>query len=337
MRMDGHDIVAIGASAGGVAAVRSLLRGLPKDFPAAIFVVIHVSPHGPSALPRIFSRAGPLPARHPADGEPIRPETVYVAPPDRHLLIRPGRILLSRGPQENHTRPAVDPLFRSAALAYGPRVIGVVLTGYLDCGTAGLLSIKARGGVAIVQDPRDAEVPEMPASAIRHATVDHVAALRDIPALLGRLVEEPAAPWPKHLVGTLAEVEGDEPGVGAEIVCPICQGRLTETHINGYQMFRCHVGHAFSLESVAAEQAEEVERALWSAARALEESATLSARLATTSRGELRHRFAEREQTQIRDAELIRQILLSGGTLRRTDAGPPDEAAIAAEPDEPVS
>ena len=332
-----RDVVVVGASSGGFEALGALVSALPADFPAAVFVVLHVQPGFASTLPEQFSRRGPLRAAHAIHGEPIVPGRIYLAPPDNHLMLRPGYVQVVRGPKENGHRPAVDALFRTAATAYGPRVIGVVLTGYLDCGTAGLLSIKARGGVAVVQDPRDAEVPEMPASAIRHAPVDHVAALRDIPALVARLVEETAGPWPNHLPGTLAEVEGDELGVGADIVCPICQGRLTETQVNGYQMFRCHVGHSFSLESVAAEQAEEVERALWSAARALEESATLSARLAATSTTSLRPRFAEREQTQMRDAALIRQILLAGGVLRRTDAGPPEEAALAAASDEPPS
>jgi len=197
-----------------------------------------------------------------------------------------------------------------------------------------LLSIKARGGKAIVQDPRDAQVVAMPASAIRHAPVDFVAPISDIPGLVTKLVGEPASPRPPHLPGVLAEVEGDEPGVGSDIVCPICHGKLTETEVNGYHSFRCHVGHSFSLESVAAEQAEEVERALWSAARALEESAALAGRLAASARGEMHQRFAEKEQAQMRDADLIRRILLAGGILARPDTSQTGDAPVTSEPNE---
>jgi two-component system chemotaxis response regulator CheB len=333
----GHDIVVVGASAGGTEALSELVSGLPADLPAAIFIVLHVHPASSGTLPELLSRRGPLRAVNAIHGEPIVPGQIYLAPADNHLTLRPGFMQVVRGPKENGHRPSVDALFRTASTAYGPRVIGVVLTGHLDCGTAGLLSIKARGGKAIAQDPTEAAAGNMPASAIQHVPVDHVAPIRDIPALLARLVREPAGPWPAHLAGVLAEVEGDEPGIGADIVCPICQGRLTETEINGFQMFRCHVGHSFSMESVAAEQAEEVERALWSAARALEESATLASRLATTGDPALRGRFAEKAEAQVRNADLIRRILLGGGVLARTDATAVGEAAVRAEPDEPPS
>jgi two-component system chemotaxis response regulator CheB len=279
-----------------------------------------VQPGFASTLPDVRARRGPLRAAHALHGEPIVPGRIYVAPPDNHLMLRPGFMQVVRGPKENGHRPAIDPLFRTAAVAYGSRVVGVVLTGNLDCGTAGLLSIKARGGVAVVQDPTDAEVMAMPMSAIKHVDVDHVEPLDDIPALVTRLVNEPAGAWPAHLPGALVEMEGDEPGVAADIVCPICQGKLTESEVEGFHVFRCHVGHSFSLESVAAEQAEEVERALWAAARALEESASLAGRLATTGSGPLRQRFAEKAEAQMRDAALIRRILLSGGVLARPDA-----------------
>jgi two-component system, chemotaxis family, protein-glutamate methylesterase/glutaminase len=332
-----HDIVVVGASTGGVEALSQLVAGLPPDLPAAVFIVLHLAPGSASRLPELLSRRGPLRATHALHGEAIVPGRIYLAPPDNHVTLRPGSVQVLRGPKENGHRPSVDALFRTASTAYGPRVIGVVLTGYLDCGTAGLLSIKARGGLAIVQDPREAEVSSMPMSAIQHVAVDHVAPLRDIPRLIARLVDEPAGPRPKHPPGTLAEVEGDEPGVAADIVCPICHGKLTETEVNGYHSFHCHVGHAFSLESVAAEQAEEVERALWSAARALEESAALAGRLAAAGHGPLRSRFAEKEQAQMRNAELIRRILLAGGVLARRDASPEGEVPVTAEPNETTS
>lgn len=329
-----HDILVVGASTGGIEALGQLVAGLPADLPAAVFVVLHMQPGFASVLPEMLARRGPLRATHAIHGEPIMPGRIYLATPDNHLTLRPGFVQVVRGPKENGHRPSIDALFRTASVAYGSRVIGAVLTGYLDCGTAGLLSIKARGGIAVVQDPRDAEVPAMPNSAIRHAPVDHVVPIRDMPALVTRLVGEPAGPRPGHLPGVIGEVEGDEPGVGSDIVCPICHGRLTETEVNGYHSFHCHVGHAFSLESVAAEQAEEVERALWSAARALEESAALSGRLAARHRGEMQQRFAEKEEAQMRDAELIRRILLSGGVLARPDESQTGDAPVTAEPNE---
>ncbi len=166
--MAGHDIVVIGGSAGGVEALRRICEGLPSDFPAAVFVVVHISPNSRSIMPDLLSRAGKLPARHPKDDEPINRGVIYVAPPDMHMLLRPGHVILRRGPQENRTRPAINPLFRSAAVTYGSRVIGVVLSGLLDDGCAGLLAIKSCGGVCIVQEPDDAMWSEMPRNALAH-------------------------------------------------------------------------------------------------------------------------------------------------------------------------
>lgn len=331
----GHDIIVVGASSGGIDALSRLVAGLPADLPAAVFAVLHMEPGFASTLPELLARHGQLRVGHAIHGEPVVPGRIYLAPPDNHLMLRPGFMQVVRGPKENGHRPAIDALFRTAATAYGPRVVGVVLTGYLDCGTAGLLSIKARGGKAIVQDPSDAQVTAMPRSAIEHAPVDHVVPLSEIAGLVARLAREPAGPWPPHLPGVLSEVEGDEPGAAAEIVCPICHGKLTATEVNGYHIFHCHVGHAFSLESVAAEQAEEVERALWSAARALEESASLAGRLAAAAGGgDMRRRFAEKEQAQRQDADLIRRILLSSGLLARPDRSESGDAPVTAEPNE---
>jgi two-component system chemotaxis response regulator CheB len=316
----GHDIVVIGASAGGLAALTELVAGLPADLPAAVFVVVHLFPTSSSSLPDILSSKGPLHASHAVHGEPISSGRIYVAPPDVHLMLRPGHVQVLRGPKENGHRPAVDALFRSASIAYGPRVIGVVLSGYQDDGTAGLMSIKARGGLAVVQDPNQATVLEMPRSAMTHVAVDHVVSSERLPALIAGLVDEPVAPATTGAVGGLAELEGDRAGAASEIVCPVCQGKLTLAESNGFQTFRCHVGHAFSLASVAAEQAEEIERALWAAVRALEEGAALAKRLAATASRDLRHRFLERQEAQRGQAALIRQILLTGGQLSPTDA-----------------
>ncbi|HUS24539.1 MAG TPA: chemotaxis protein CheB, partial [Candidatus Binatia bacterium] len=284
--MPKRDIVVIGASAGGVPALLKLVAGLPAGLPAAVFVVIHMRPGHDSQLPELLSQRGPLPAVHAIHGEAIVPGRIYVGPMDNHLMLRFGYMHVARGPKENGHRPSVDALFRTAARAYGPRVVAVVLTGHGDCGTAGLMSVRARGGVGVVQDPEEAMAPDMPRHALRLAAPEHVAPLEQIPALIARLVRE-AGPAGPQAIGTVSrdvmELEGDELGVRAEAVCPLCQGVLTRSEVNGHESYRCHVGHAFSLGSMAYEQAESVERALWSAVRALEESASLAHRLSGRS------------------------------------------------------
>lgn len=188
----GYDIIAIGGSAGSVAALVQVVQGFPPDLPAAVFVVVHSSPHFPSLLPEILQRSGPLPAVHPEDGAPIEPGRIYVAPPDRHLLVKREYMRVVFGPKENRFRPAIDPLFRTAAQAYGKRVIGIVLSGLLSDGTAGLIEIKQRGGMAIVQDPQEAAVPCMPQSAIKHVAVDHILFSADMARVLFELSHEPA-------------------------------------------------------------------------------------------------------------------------------------------------
>jgi two-component system, chemotaxis family, protein-glutamate methylesterase/glutaminase len=190
--MPGHDIVVVGLSAGGIEALVRLVKGLPANLAAAVFVVHHFPPSGISFLPQILQRAGPLRAKHAAHSEPICGNRIYVSPPDRHLLLNRGTVLLTRGPRENGHRPAIDPLFRSAAEAYGRRVIGVLLSGTLDDGTAGLGLIKQNGGIAVVQEPADALYPGMPSSALQQAEVDHVVPAAEIGPLLERLVNEPA-------------------------------------------------------------------------------------------------------------------------------------------------
>lgn len=310
----------IGASAGGVGALLELVSRLPADLPAAVFVTIHQSASHASRLPDLLSARGPLRATHPVDGEQPRVGRIYVAPPDNHLLVRAGFVSVVRGPKENGHRPSVDLLFRSASMAYGSRVIGVILTGYLDCGTAGLLSIKGRGGTAVVQDPNEAEAPDMPRSAIAHVAVDHVLPLARIPELLDRLTREPPDPQPRRVSGETLEMEGDQPGMPAPLVCPTCQGVLTESQLNGFQEFRCHVGHAFSLSSMVAEQAESVERALWAAVRALEEAAGLTRRLAERARGDLRARFEEKELHQRQQSEVLKRLLASRDQLSVLDS-----------------
>jgi two-component system, chemotaxis family, protein-glutamate methylesterase/glutaminase len=323
-----RDIVVIGASAGGVDAVLKLVAGLPADLPSAVFVVIHMQAGFASKLPELLTQQGPLPAAHAVHGEAVTPGRIYVAPPDNQLLVRNGYVEVVRGPKENGHRPSVDALFRTASAAYGPRVIGVVLTGYLDCGTAGMLSIKARGGLAVAQDPSDAAVSEMPSSAIKHAPVDHVTTLDQLAPLLSSLTREAAGEWPAHVRSEVLQIEGAEPGSPAELVCPACNGKITESELGGFQIFRCHVGHAFSLKSISSAQAEEVERALWAAARALDEGAALSRRLVSSARGEMRQRFLEKAEAQSRQADVIRKIILRGDRLSPEDAPAVDSAPI---------
>lgn len=321
-----RDIVVIGCSVGGVEALQKLVAGLPEAFPASVFVVMHLSPQSVSVLPEILKRAGPLPAYHPQDNDAIRYGAIYVAPPDNHLMIEDGRMRLTRGPKENRHRPAVDPLFRSAARWYGSRVIGVVLTGSLDDGTAGLLAIKKRGGVAIVQDPQEALAPGMPESALDVVSVDHVAPMDQIPELLNKLVAVEVAVNGKGKSSRLkketeiAELDDmnaiedeNRPGTPSSFACPECGGVLWE--LDGEEMlrFRCRVGHAYTAGSLSVEQTEAVESALWAAMRALEEGASLARRMANNAakgrHPRLETKFRERAQTKMDHAEVLRKLI----------------------------
>jgi two-component system chemotaxis response regulator CheB len=202
-------LVVIGTSAGGVDALRKVLAPLPADFPTPICVVMHTSPDSPGVLHQILGRAGTLPGIQPVDGERLKPSRIYVAPPDRHMLIEPGRLRVTRGPRENRFRPAIDPMFRSAAQVYGPAAIGVILTGNLDDGTAGLWAIKQLGGITIVQDPDEAEFPSMPRSALEAVQVDHRVPVSAIPPLLMRVTAEPAPEPPRAATPRTISVEVD--------------------------------------------------------------------------------------------------------------------------------
>src|SRR5690348_15223252 len=232
-------IIVIGASAGGVEALTQIARDLPSDIDAALFVTIHFPPTSTSALPRILNRAGPLPAAHAMDGGLIEVGKIYIAPPDHHLLLFRGEMRLYRGPRENGNRPAVDPMFRSAALSFGPRVIGVILSGSLDDGTSGLLAIKRRGGRSVVQDPEDALFPSMPQSAIDHVAVDYVVKLDRMAALLNELAHQPSGAGitvatddaAKEVEYSEADIDrisdaDEHPGVLAPFGCPDCGGTL---------------------------------------------------------------------------------------------------------------
>jgi two-component system, chemotaxis family, protein-glutamate methylesterase/glutaminase len=325
--MRGHDTVVIGASAGGVEALGRLVRVLPPELPAALFVALHVPPWTSSALPSILDRQGPLPAAHARDGEPIRHGRIYVAPPDSHLMVGQDTVRLGRGPRENGHRPAVDPMFRSAARAHGPRTVGVVLSGVLDDGTAGLLAIKARGGTAIVQDPDEAPYPSMPSNAIEHVKVDHVVPITRIAALLGELAEEapnPSSPpeghseeadAEEHLGDLNAQGPAGVPGRPSIFSCPECDGVLWEIQDGGGLVrFRCHVGHAWSPESLLSQQSEALESALWVALRSLQERAALARRMMGPAQHRGHRLSAGRFEDQAEEAEqaaaILRELLL---------------------------
>ena len=338
----GRNIIVIGASAGGVQALQELMGGLPGQFPAAVFVVVHTSPDSPGILPQILERAGPLPAAHAKNGERIRHGHVYVAPPDSHLLIKHGHVELSRGPSENGFRPAVDPLFRTAARAYGPQVVGVVLSGGMDDGTLGLTHIKKNGGIAIAQDPAEAVFPGMPSSAIAHAAVDYVLGAAEMPALLSRLASEAL---PKGALamsrpgngrpdvaeaGTARLLTNDNPGPPMSVTCPACGGALWEVKDGKLKRLQCHVGHSYTELSLMAEKDGALETALWSALRALEENADLRRRMARHSGGPIgpMGEMARRYERQAQDAEnraaVLREVLVSvssvGKGFRKGDA-----------------
>jgi len=289
-----------------------LVADLPADLSASVFVVHHFPAQSVSVLPSILNRAGPLPASQPADGEPIVAGRIYVARPDRHMVLRRDRIRLTLGPREQGHRPAIDPLFRSAARHFGPRAIGVVLSGTLDDGTTGLLAIKQAGGLAVVQDPGQAAFPGMPASAIEHVPVDHVVG----PAELGPLLSDTGDPPDSALAGTAALRGDDRPGRPSGLVCPECGGVLWESETGGLLHFRCHVGHAYGADSLLAAKSGALEGALWGAVRALEEKAELLRRLAGISRERGLHRAATRFDQAVRDAEhgsnMIRESLIEG-------------------------
>ena len=324
-------LIVIGASAGGIEALRELVRGLPSDFPAAIAVVMHTSPQSPGILRDILNTSGPLPAispPKPPEAERLQAGRLYVAPPDFHLLIEPGMVRTAKGPKENRFRPAIDPLFRSAAQVYGPNAIGVILTGNLDDGTAGLWAIKQLGGTAIVQDPSDALFPSMPQSALDYVNVDYIAPLSDIPPLLVRLTSEAARDAPYHVPDTMAvEVkiakQGDplDAGVGrigepSAFSCPECHGVLLQLKEADRIRFRCHTGHAYSAESLLADIREQIEVQLWNAIRAMQEGDVLMRALAKhvdeVHAPADAQTLRERAEELHRQADTLRQMVTSG-------------------------
>jgi two-component system, chemotaxis family, protein-glutamate methylesterase/glutaminase len=338
-----RDIIVVGASAGGVDALQRLASGLPEGLGLTVFVVLHQPATG-SRMATILRRGSNLPVIEPEDGEAITAERMYLARPDYHLLVHEGYIRLSHGPRENRVRPAVDPLFRTAALAYGPRVVGVILTGSLDDGAAGLLAVRQRGGTAIVQDPEDAAFASMPRCAIEDAGADAILPLAEIPAYLAELARTPAAapsagPVPARLLieasfaeaGVPAGNRPEEVGSPSPLSCPDCGGVLWTYQDDAPPSrspvpppsssrpvrFRCRTGHAYSPASLAEAQRGSIEGSLFAARRALEENAIILDRMAKRAievgNVKSHRRFERRAHEARRHAEQVRMLLLESG------------------------
>jgi two-component system chemotaxis response regulator CheB len=274
-----RDIIAIGASLGGTEALPRLLSALPPGLDAAVLIVQHMPADAPSHLPVLLNRVSSIPAAAAIDGQRLAPGRVYVAVPNRHLMVQDGRIRLTRGPRECFARPSIDVLMRSAAYEFGERVIGVVMTGTLDDGTGGLWAIKDRGGLAIVQSPEEAAFPSMPRNALKHVRVDHVLRIADIAATISRLNCQPLtgrkARQPNRAMGAeiriaLGELApaSDRPGEPSVFTCPDCHGSMFEVREGTHSRYRCHTGHAFGDATLE-------ERQATAAARALEEALAL--------------------------------------------------------------
>jgi two-component system chemotaxis response regulator CheB len=323
-----RDVVVIGGSAGAVEGMVRLVGGLPASIAARLFLTIHVPASSSSMLPRILTRAGDLVARHPDDGETER-GIIYVAPPDHHLLVKPGAVRIVRGPRENGHRPAIDPLFRSAASSYGARVVCVVLSGNLDDGATGALAVHRAGGIVIAEDPDQALYPGIPAAVVASvptATVlpldriaQHVVQVLGTPVPEAREMSQrsteayrPPSPDPVELEEPAIEALARS-GEPTGFTCPECHGGIFAVQLEGSQQFRCRVGHAFTSETLLAEQRASVEAALWTALRALEENGEMARRLEgrSSARGNLRaaETFAHNARTYDERARIIRELL----------------------------
>ncbi len=298
-------LTVVGASAGGVEALKALAAGLPADLGCPVVVVLHIPPTGTSVLPAILERAGALPASAARDGDELKSGHLYVAPPDCHVLVSPGGLRLSDGPRENGVRPAVDTTMRSAAGSYDGRTVGIVLSGTRDDGTAGLAAIKASGGRALVQDPVEALYDGMPRSAMAHVSLDAVLPVAGIARWLaaaarGAPTEESP---PSTTLAPPVSFQGDGPSdEGTRFACPDCGGGIYEVSEIGVTWLSCSVGHAYSPESFAAEHGRELERALWTATRTLDDRVVLLERMAARARGSGERRTVERFEREARAA-----------------------------------
>lgn len=315
-----RDFVVIGASAGGVQALDQLVERLPPELPAAVFVVLHLAAGGRSVLPSILERMGPLPAAAPHERQIPERGHIYVAPPDRHMLLVGEEVRLTGGPRENGHRPAIDPLFRSAARTYGPRVIAVVLSGTLDDGAAGARVVRDRGGTVIVQHPDDALYGDMPENTLTVAGADATLPASQIAEKLCELIEEPlpesfqpAEDVEEQETNELIDAQLAVHGTATELACPDCGGALWEREDGGLVRFGCRVGHVYSPESLMAEHGKALEQALWAALRGLEERADLYRRMArraqVANRSSIERRFHHRSDSAERHATAIREAI----------------------------
>ncbi|WP_116136199.1 chemotaxis protein CheB [Trinickia diaoshuihuensis] len=310
--MKTRDTIVVGASAGGVDALVAIAAALPERLPAAVLVALHIGAH-PSVLPELMQKAGRLPAHHARDGERIAHGNIYVAPPDLHMVIEDDVVRTIRGPKQNFSRPAIDPLFRSAAVVRGPRVIGAVLTGHLDDGTAGLAAVQACGGIAMVQDPEDAHAPDMPRNAMRGTVPDYILPIDKLASTIAALAgstttDTPLAPPPELMAENDLMLEPDsiermaKVGRPTGISCPECGGTLWRLEAPPPTRYRCHTGHAFGAETLGAAGDHVIERSLWQAVRALHEKKALSTERAEYHMSLGEPKIAQRFVAQARDA-----------------------------------
>lgn len=327
-----RDLIVIGGSAGAHAALQTLLPRLPADLPAAVLVSLHMAPGARSSLAAMLARHSPLPVVEAADGEPVLPGHIHVAVPDRHLIIDDGDVLrLSAGPRENRVRPAVDALFRAAARWAGARVVGVVLSGSLDDGAAGLAAVSQQGGAALVQDPVEARFPGMPRAALAAVPAAVAASASELAKLLTRHVGEPVGPVaepPEMLVWETDMIADGRAESGAlrqpvGLGCPECRGGMFEVRTGQAVHYVCHVGHSWSPEAFVAASDDGIEEALWTAVSAMQEKAAMLDRVAA---------LAE----QNGDAARCRTLRTESERVRR-DAGLVQKHVLGAGPDAPGS
>jgi two-component system chemotaxis response regulator CheB len=320
----GRYIIVIGTSAGGLEALDRLIGQLPTDLPAAIFIVQHMAPDNTGeALLQRLGKYKAFDCKLAKDRQAFETGRIYIAPPDFHLLVKKTTMLVTKGARENRSRPGIDPLFRSAAVAHGPQVIGIVLTGMLDDGTAGLIAIKKCGGVTVVQDPQEAAYPEMPQSALNNLDVDHCLPAAEMGRLLGKLVREPlgktkAIPKDVRTEAAIAErVLSDVAqvnGLGSQVPynCPNCGGVLWEMHHAGTERYRCHTGHSFTASTLLASQSEKIEETLWVSLRMFEERKNLLNSMARGEQGpNAKSSYRERAKEADIHIERIRSMLLA--------------------------
>jgi two-component system chemotaxis response regulator CheB len=341
--MANRDVLAVGASAGGVEALLFLAKNLPRDFPASVLVTIHLPRHSPSLLDEVLSRAGPLPAAFALEGEQLKKGHIYIAPPDRHLLLDGNdRLELGVGARENNARPAIDPMLRAAAICCGFRAVGVVLTGAMGDGASGLWTLHQCGGVTVVQDPTDAAFAEMPLTALNRAAPDHVVPLAEMPALLRSLVQQPAGepvPAPRHTRYEVEIAKGrpssmhDMDGLGRRSVlsCPDCGGVMWEIDEDDVIRYRCHVGHAYAAELMSVALDDNLRRALASALRTLEEREALMRKLHRQAiaggNRRLAENWAQKAQEFERETKVMRESIRRVDQLAATSARAATEAA----------